>query len=33
MNLLCKEKIIIFLSFFLNMHHLLKKLKVILSIE
>jgi len=33
MNLLCKEEIVIFLSFMLNLHHILRKLKEILNIQ
>lgn len=33
MNLLCKEEIVIFLSFVLNLYHILKKLKEILNIQ
>ena len=33
MNLLFKEEIVIFLSFMLNLHHILRKLKEILNIQ
>lgn len=33
MNLLCKEEIIVFLSFILNLYHLLKRFKELLHIQ